>query len=378
MEEAGVGGSVTGAPASGDDGGQSEPEEALPGPEKGAEPQRSAAPAADSASESARAATTSGASVDSAVGPGGARRAPGARQFVSPLVRRLARERGIDLTGVVGSGPHGRIVRRDLERLQDSRPTPTAASDLAPAPTQPPATSRRVPADTGHASSFTEIPHTGMRRAIARRLAESKATVPHFYLSADCRVDGLLALRAQLNETASLKVSVNDLVVKAVAWALRDVPEVNATWSDDVIRQYAHADISVAVALPTGLITPVLRGVDQMSVSEVSAGIRDLAERAREGRLKQHEIEGGVFSVSNLGMYGVKEFSAIINPPQAGILAVSAASRRPVVSEDGEIQAATVMTVTLSADHRVIDGAVAARWLSAFKQRIENPLSIII
>jgi len=217
-----------------------------------------------------------------------------------------------------------------------------------------------------------------MRRAIARRLAESKATVPHFYLTADCRVDDLQALRAQLNQAASVKISVNDLVVKAAAWALKDVPEANATWGDDAIRQYDHADISVAVALPTGLITPVLRGVDQLSVTEVSAGLRDLAERAREGRLKQPEIEGGAFSVSNLGMYGVHEFSAIINPPQAGILAVGAATRRPVVSADGEIQAATLMTVTLSADHRVIDGAIAARWLSAFTTRIENPLSIII
>lgn len=372
MEEARVDGSIAGRPAGDGDGGQSEPEKAPPAFERLLESQRPASPAVDSASASARTTTTS---VDSAVGAGGARRAPGARQFVSPLVRRLARERGIDLTGVVGSGPHGRIVRRDLERLEDSRSTPTAA-DVPSA--LPAATSRQAPVDTGQASSFTEIPHTGMRRAIARRLAESKATVPHFYLAADCRVDDLLALRAQLNETAAVKISVNDLVVKAVAWALRDVPAVNATWSDDAVRQYRHADISIAVAVPTGLITPVLRGVDQMSVSEVSAGIRDLAERARHGRLKQHEIEGGAFSVSNLGMYGVREFSAIINPPQAGILAVSAASRRPVVSEGGEIRAATVMTVTLSADHRVVDGALAAQWLSAFTTRIENPLSIII
>jgi len=366
---------------------QSQPEEALSEAEQRAE--RPARPAAAAASAPS-AALAAPASAPSASEANGADRDRGKRQFVSPLVRRLAREQGIDLTGVVGSGPNGRIVRRDLEHLQATKAASAAAPEQAAAPVQPPASvqppapvqpagaPQHDPASTGHGSSFTDVPHTGMRRAIARRLAESKATVPHFYLTADCRVDDLQALRAQLNQAASVKISVNDLVVKAAAWALKDVPEANATWGDDAIRQYDHADISVAVALPTGLITPVLRGVDQLSVTEVSAGLRDLAERAREGRLKQPEIEGGAFSVSNLGMYGVHEFSAIINPPQAGILAVGAATRRPVVSADGEIQAATLMTVTLSADHRVIDGAIAARWLSAFTTRIENPLSIII
>ena len=366
---------------------QSQPEEALSEAEQRAE--RPARPAAAAASAPS-AALAAPASAPSASEANGADRDRGKRQFVSPLVRRLAREQGIDLTGVVGSGPNGRIVRRDLEHLQATKAASAAAPEQAAAPVQPPASAQppapvqpagapeHDPASTGHGSSFTDVPHTGMRRAIARRLAESKATVPHFYLTADCRVDDLQALRAQLNQAASVKISVNDLVVKAAAWALKDVPEANATWGDDAIRQYDHADISVAVALPTGLITPVLRGVDQLSVTEVSAGLRDLAERAREGRLKQPEIEGGAFSVSNLGMYGVHEFSAIINPPQAGILAVGAATRRPVVSADGEIQAATLMTVTLSADHRVIDGAIAAQWLSAFTTRIENPLSIII
>jgi pyruvate dehydrogenase E2 component (dihydrolipoamide acetyltransferase) len=217
-----------------------------------------------------------------------------------------------------------------------------------------------------------------MRRAVARRLAESKATVPHFYLAADCRVDDLLDLRSQLNEVGTARISVNDLVVKAAAGALTDVPEANATWTDDAIRQYDHVDLSVAVALPTGLITPVLRGADRLSISELSRGIRDLAERAREGRLKQHEIEGGSFSVSNLGMYGVGEFSAIINPPQAGILAVGAAIRQPVVHDSDLVRVATVMTVTLSADHRVMDGAIAARLLEAFRKRIENPLTIVV
>ncbi|WP_459986039.1 2-oxo acid dehydrogenase subunit E2 [Nocardioides sp. AN3] len=310
---------------------------------------------------------------------GGAGRSRDGRRFVSPLVRRLAREQGIDLTTIVGSGPNGRIVRRDLEQHLAMGPATAAKGDEAAAlPARPADTPRRDVAPDRTGSTFVEIPHTGMRQAIARRLAESKATVPHFYLTADCRVDDLLTLRAQLNSAAPVKISVNDLVVKAAAWALRDVPEANASWTDEAVRRYEHADISVAVALPTGLVTPVLRGVEQMSVSEVSAGIQDLAGRAREGRLKQHEIEGGAFSVSNLGMYGVREFAAIINPPQAGILAVGAATRRPTVSEDGEIQVATVMTVTLSADHRVIDGAIAAQWLAAFTKRIENPLSILI
>ena len=216
-----------------------------------------------------------------------------------------------------------------------------------------------------------------MRRAIARRLTESKSTVPHFYLTADCRVDDLLALREQINASAGVKISVNDLVVKAVAAALREVPDANAIWTDEATRRFAHADIAVAVSVPSGLLTPVLRGVDRMPLSEVSATIRELAGRAREGRLKQSELEGGSFAVSNLGMYGTQSFSAILNPPQSGILAVGAASPRPVVV-DGELAVATIMTVTLSADHRVLDGALAAQWLAAFVDKIENPLGMLI
>ena len=304
------------------------------------------------------------------------------RQFMSPLVRRLAREQGIDLTGIVGSGPHGRIVRRDLAAIaagQETAALGTEQSTAVPPPTQSAdAPKAEVSAHPAHGSSFVEIPLTGMRRAIARRLAESKATVPHFYLAGECRVDDLLELRAQLNDGGTAKISVNDLVVKAAAWALKDVPEANASWTDEAIRRYDHVDMSVAVALPDGLITPVLRGVDQMSVSEVSSSVRDLVERARNGRLKQHQIEGGSFSVSNLGMYGVGEFSAIINPPQSGILAIGAARRQPVVFDDDLVRVGTVMTATLSADHRVIDGAIAAQWLAAFVKRIENPLSILL
>ncbi|MHA6670093.1 dihydrolipoamide acetyltransferase family protein [Homoserinimonas sp. A447] len=286
-------------------------------------------------------------------------RADGERLFASPLVRRMAREQGLDLSAVKGTGPGGRIVRRDIEGLEaGTKPEPKAA-----------------PVSAG---GFTDVPHTGMRRAIARRLTESKGTIPHFYLSADCRVDELLQLRTRVNDAATDKVSVNDFVVKAVAAAFADVPDANAIWTDDAIRRFDDVDIAIAVAIPGGLVTPVVRAVNRLTLTELAASIRDLAGRGREGRLKQHELEGGSFAVSNLGMYGTREFSAIINPPQAGILAVGAASPRPVVGADGELTVANVMTVTLSADHRVLDGALAAEWLAAFVARIENPVSILI
>lgn len=216
-----------------------------------------------------------------------------------------------------------------------------------------------------------------MRRAIARRLVESKSTVPHFYLVADCRVDALLEFRQRVNENAPAKISVNDFVVKAAAAAFRAVPEANAIWTGDATRRFDSVDIAVAVSIDGGLVTPVLRGVERMSLSSVSASIRELAERGRAGKLKQDEIEGGSFSVSNLGMYGTQEFSAIINPPHAGILAVGAARKAPVVVDD-EVVVGTVMTVTLSADHRVLDGALAAQWLAAFVALIENPVSILV
>ncbi|HEU0207206.1 MAG TPA: dihydrolipoamide acetyltransferase family protein [Pseudolysinimonas sp.] len=291
--------------------------------------------------------------------------APGTRTFASPIVRRLARERGIDLLAVTGTGPGGRIVRRDLEgapaaepRLVDSR------------------AAERMSAGAERAG-FTDMPLTGMRRAIARRLTESKTTVPHFYVTARVRVDRLLELRAQVNAAVERKVSINDFVIKAVAGALRDVPAANAIWGGDHIRRFDGVDLAIAVAVEGGLLTPVLRGVDTTSLTEVSARVAELADRARAGKLRQEELEGGSFSISNLGMYGVDEFSAILNPPQAGILAVSAAKQQPVVV-DGALAVGTVMTVTLSADHRVIDGAVAAEWMAAFVRRIENPVSALL
>jgi pyruvate dehydrogenase E2 component (dihydrolipoamide acetyltransferase) len=225
-------------------------------------------------------------------------------------------------------------------------------------------------------ATYSEIPHTSMRRAIARRLTESKSTVPHFYLKADCVVDKLLQARVDVNEAMGIKTSVNDWVVKAVAHALMAVPAANVVWSDQSMRQFTQADISVAVATEGGLYTPVLRGVERMSIPEISEQIRDLADRARQGKLKQDDIEGGSFAVTNLGMFGTEEFSAILNPPQSGILAVGAA-REKAVAMNGALAVANVMTVTLSADHRAVDGALAAQWMVAFKTAIEHPLSLV-
>jgi pyruvate dehydrogenase E2 component (dihydrolipoyllysine-residue acetyltransferase) len=294
--------------------------------------------------------------------------ANGRRLFATPLVRKLARERGIELETVSGTGPGGRIVRRDLDRLPAAEPA--AAAQPVRAPAAAVESSRPV-------TGFTDVPLTPMRKAIARRLTESKTTVPHFYVTADCRVDDLLELRRSVNAAASVKVSLNDFILKAVAGALIEVPDANAIWNGDSIRRYDGADIAVAVAVDGGLLTPVLRGVHTASLSAVATQTADLARRARAGRLQQHELEGGSFSVSNLGMFGVTEFSAILNPPQSGILAVGGAVQRPVVV-DGQLTVGTVMTVKLSADHRVIDGAVAATWMAAFVRRVENPLTVLI
>jgi pyruvate dehydrogenase E2 component (dihydrolipoamide acetyltransferase) len=329
--------------------------------------------------------------------------ADGGRVFASPLVRKLAGERGIDLAGLAGTGPNGRIVRRDLERfLAAPAAAPPAAPaapvtglSTAPVPAGPAGAAGRSAAEqalvrdeaslpprptAGSAAGSADgtlIPHTPMRRAIARRLAESKATVPHFYMTAEPVVDDLLALRRRVNEASGVKVSVNDFVIAAVAAAFCDVPEANVTWSDEGLVAHQSVDISIAVATDGGLVTPVLRGAGDMKLSAVARESAALAQRARERRLLQHELEGGTFAVSNLGMYGTVEFSAIINPPQSGILAVGAARQQPVVV-DGAVVPATVMRCTLSVDHRAIDGALAARWLAAFTARMENPFGAVI
>jgi pyruvate dehydrogenase E2 component (dihydrolipoamide acetyltransferase) len=285
--------------------------------------------------------------------------APAQRQFASPIALRLAKENDVAIAGIAGSGPGGRVVRRDVEAAVNRKPH-----------------SRSAPGASGN-NTFTEIPHTPMRRAIARRLTESKSTVPHFYLTADCVVDELLELRRQINAQTSARVSVNDLVVKAVAAAFADVPEANVTWSDESLRRWDRVDVGIAVATDVGLLTPVLRAVDGLGVRELSERIRELVDQARHGRLRQDELEGGSITVTNLGMYGTTEFSAIINPPQAAILAVGAATPQAVVV-DGEVRAATVMTCTLSVDHRAIDGALAARWLAAFESKLAHPISILV
>ena len=292
------------------------------------------------------------------------------RIFASPIVRKIARETGVDLAAIAGTGPNGRIVRRDLERLAGQRRR-TAGEAGQPDRAAP------QPAAAQASASDRLIPHTPIRRAIARRLTESKATIPHFYMTTECVVDELTGLRKRINETAAVQVSVNDFVIMAVAAAFQDVPEANVTWSEEGLVAHASVDVSIAVATDGGLVTPVLRALEAKRLSVIAAEAQSIAQRARDRRLLQHELEGGVFSISNLGMFGTLEFSAIINPPQSGILAVGAARPQAVVV-DGEVTVADVMRCTLSVDHRAIDGALAARWLAAFTARIQDPLGMIV
>jgi pyruvate dehydrogenase E2 component (dihydrolipoamide acetyltransferase) len=279
-----------------------------------------------------------------------------ARIFASPLARRLAAEKGLDLASLAGSGPHGRIVKADVE---------TAKARPKPASIMP----------TGQLEA---IPNTTLRKTIARRLSESKQTIPHFYLSVDIELDELLELRGKLNQRAEgFKLSVNDFVIKAVAKALRQIPAANASWTEDATLRYSDVDVSVAVAAPGGLVTPVIRQADTKSVAQISAEMKALAEKARAGKLMPEDYQGGGFTISNLGMYGIKSFSAIINPPQACILAVGAAEKRPVVKGDA-LGIATLCTVTLSVDHRAVDGVVGAEFLKAFKGLIEDPLGLLL
>ncbi|MBV1830029.1 pyruvate dehydrogenase complex dihydrolipoamide acetyltransferase [Komagataeibacter sp. AV436] len=292
--------------------------------------------------------------------------AKGTRVFASPLARRIAGQKGIDLASLKGSGPNGRIVRRDVEQAATA-PAPKAAA----------------PAALVEEAGFESIPHSTMRKVIARRLTESKSTVPHFYVEMDVELDALLALRSQMNAASpdegpgAYKISVNDMLIKAAAVTLRRVPQVNVSFTEEAMRVYEDVDISVAVSIPDGLITPIVRKADTKSLRQISLETRDLVARARAGKLKPEEFQGGTFSISNMGMYGVKAFSAILNPPQAAILAIAAGERRPVV-KGNEITIATVMTVTLSVDHRVVDGALAAQWVSAFRKVVENPMSLVV
>ncbi len=293
------------------------------------------------------------------------------RLFASPLARKLAIEGKIPLDRIKGSGPNGRIVKADVERA--------LRGDLLPALDQPAGSKEPAAVSESAGSEFDLIPHTSMRKTIARRLTESKQTVPHFYLTVDCEIDELLRVRKELNDRApdGVKVSVNDFVIKSLAGALRRVPGANASWTDEGIRLYKNVDVSVAVALDGGLITPVVKNADSKGLGEISANMVDLAGRARQGKLTPDEYQGGSISISNLGMFGIKQFDAVINPPQGAILAVGAGEQRPVV-KNGELAIATVMTCTLSCDHRVIDGALGAELLQAFKNLIEFPAAMLL
>lgn len=299
----------------------------------------------------------------------------GERIFASPLARRMAERAGLDLAAIRGTGPRGRIVRADVEAAL-SEGLPQAAPRAAPraAPTSGAAGEAPPPAGADEI-----VPHTNMRKTIARRLSESKRTVPHFYLTVDCEIDRLLATRRKFAERggAGRGISVNDFVIRAAALALREIPDANAGWSDDGIVRYGAVDVSVAVATGGGLIAPVVRNADRKGLGEISAEMKDLAARARSGGLRPEEYRGGTFSISNLGMFGVREFSAIVNPPQSAILAVGAGEPRPVV-RDGALDVATVATCTLSCDHRVVDGAVGARLLAAFKGFVEYPSTMLL
>jgi pyruvate dehydrogenase E2 component (dihydrolipoamide acetyltransferase) len=306
------------------------------------------------------------------------------RVFASPLAKRMAAQAGLDLKGIKGSGPHGRIVKADIEQaMKAPRPAAAAAPEAKPAPAAAapgPAPAAPAPAlGPIPGAAVEEIALSNMRKVIARRLTEAKQTIPHFYLTLDCELDALLAMRAQLNarEGADYKLSVNDFVIKATALAMRKVPGVNASWGGDKVYQYKDIDVSVAVAIEGGLITPIIRKADQKGLSTISNEMKDLAKRAKDGKLKPEEFQGGGFSISNLGMFGIKDFLAVINPPQACILAVGAGEKRPVVKGD-EIKIATVMSASLSTDHRVVDGALGAQFLQEFKRLVEDPLALLL
>lgn len=349
-------------------------------PEKKEEP--APAPAAASAPAPAAAQPV-------AAAPQAAKAESGSRVFSSPLARRLAKDAGIDLSAIAGSGPHGRVIKKDVE---------SAVAGGGAKPAAAPAAGAAAPAAAPLAKGMSEdavlklfepgsyelVPHDGMRKTIAKRLVESKQTIPHFYVSVDCELDALLALRAQLNAASPekdgkpvYKLSVNDMVIKALALALRDVPDANVSWTDSNMVKHKHADVGVAVSIPGGLITPIVRQAELKSLSAISNEMKDLGKRAKDRKLKPEEYQGGTTAVSNMGMMGVKDFAAVVNPPHATILAVGAGEERVVV-KNKQMVIATVMTVTLSTDHRCVDGALGAELLGAFKRYIENPMGMLV
>ncbi len=358
-------------------------------PQVSQSPPQSASPPAPPAGEQLGAPSSSPAGGGGAPagrdGGGSSPQAPdGSRIFASPLARRIAEQKGLDLSAVTGSGPHGRIIKIDVEAAkpgqakapsaQPGAPTPQPASLAAPRAVQ---TLAQMGIPDG---SYDLVPLDGMRKTVARRMTESFRDVPHFPLTIDIEIDELLAARARINkllEPQGVKASVNDLVIKAAAVALKQVPEANASYSPDGIAMHHHADIAIAVALEHGLITPIIRAAETKGLAQIAREAKDLAERARSKKLAPHEFQGGTFSISNLGMFGIRSFNSIINEPQGAILSVGAGEQRPVV-KDGQLAIATVMSVTLTCDHRVVDGAIGSRWLSAFRALISDPLALIL
>ncbi len=351
-----------------------------------AEPAKVEAPKAE-----AKSAPTPQVTAESGINTGG-KSVSGDRPFASPLARRLAKDAGIDLARVQGSGPHGRIVEKDIEAAKQGGAAKAApASAPSAAPTAKPAAAPLAAGPSDEQTkklfapgSYEEIPHDGMRKTIARRLTEAKQTIPHFYVTLDCELDALLKLRAELNAAApekdgkpAYKLSVNDMVIKALALALRAVPDANVSWTDGAMLKHKHADVGVAVSIPGGLITPIVRDACHKTLSQISNEMKDMAARAKARKLKPEEYQGGTSAVSNLGMFGIKDFAAVINPPHATILAVGAGEQRAVV-KGGQLAVATVMSVTLSTDHRAVDGALGAELLQAFKGYIEKPMAMLV
>ncbi|WP_417839149.1 pyruvate dehydrogenase complex dihydrolipoamide acetyltransferase [Tritonibacter scottomollicae] len=345
-----------------------------------------AAPAADAAQEAASAGGSDAAAAPAAASATPAPAAPaaadGSRIFASPLARRIAADKGLDLASIKGSGPRGRIIKVDVENATaapkaEAKTTAPAAAPAAAAPAGP---SADAVAKMYEGREFEEVKLDGMRKTIAARLTEAKQTIPHFYLRRDIQLDALLKFRSQLNkqlEPRGVKLSVNDFIIKAVALALQSVPDANAVWAGDRVLKMKASDVAVAVAIEGGLFTPVLQDSDMKSLSALSAEMKDLAKRARDRKLAPHEYQGGAFAISNLGMFGIDNFDAIVNPPHAGILAVGSGVKKPVVGADGELTVATVMSVTMSVDHRVIDGALGADLLKAIVDNLENPMVML-
>ena len=351
-------------------------------------PAKAEAPAAKQAEAEAEAEAEAAPQSASAAKPAPAapKSGDGARIFASPLARRIAADKGIDLAGITGSGPHGRIVKADVEGAKaGTAPAAAATEAAAPKPAAPAAVAAAGPSSDAvvamyQGRAYEEVKLDGMRKTIAARLTEAKQTVPHFYLRREIRLDALMKFRAELNkqlEPRGVKLSVNDFIIKACALVLQAVPDANAVWAGDKVLRLKPSDVAVAVAIEGGLFTPVLKDAEMKSLSALSAEMKDLAKRARDRKLAPQEYQGGTFAISNLGMFGIENFDAVINPPHGAILAVGAGLKKPVVGKDGELTVATVMSVTLSVDHRVIDGALGAELLTQIVENLENPMVML-